>query len=57
MRGTFFVDPPGGQASLAVGDYDEISKQEHMLDELEHEFIVGTNKLMNTLNEGKEPTI
>ena len=57
MRGTFFVDPPGGQASLAVGDYDEISKAHHTLDESEHEWIVGTNKLMNTLNEGNEPTI
>ncbi|VAX17220.1 hypothetical protein MNBD_NITROSPINAE01-1126, partial [hydrothermal vent metagenome] len=57
MRGTLFVDPKGGQASLGVGDYDEISRQETMLDESEHEWIVGTNKLMNTLNEGKEPTI
>ncbi len=57
MRGTLFVDPKGGQASLGVGDYDEISRQETMLDETEHEWIVGTNKLMNTLNEGKEPTI
>jgi len=57
MRGTLFVDPPGKQASLAVGDYDEMSKQEQMLDVREHEFIVGTNKLKNTLNEGHEPTI
>lgn len=57
MRGTLFVDPPGKQASLAVGDYDEMSMQEQLLDVHEREFIVGTNKLMNTLNEGKEPTI
>ncbi|MFQ5430976.1 MAG: beta-propeller fold lactonase family protein [Nitrospinota bacterium] len=57
MRGTLFVDPPGGQASLAVGDYDMISKQEQMLDASESEYIVGTNKLLNTLREGNEPTI
>jgi len=57
MRGTFFVDPPGGQASLGVGDYDAVSMQEQLLDETESEFIVGTNKLMNTLKEGNEPTI
>jgi len=57
MRGTFFVDPPGGQASLANGDYDSVSMQEQLLDESESEFIVGTNKLMNTLKEGNEPTI
>ena len=57
MRGTFFVDPPGGQASLAVGDYDRASMAESVLDASESEFIVGTNKLMNTLREGNEPTI
>jgi DNA-binding beta-propeller fold protein YncE len=57
MRGTLFVDPPGKMASLSVGDYDEVSKQETMLVEQEREWIVGTNKLMNTLNEGNEPTI
>jgi nitrous-oxide reductase len=57
MRGTLFVDPPGQTASLAVGDYDSVSQQETMLEEHEREWIVGTNKLMNTLNEGKEPTI
>jgi len=57
MRGTFFVDPPGQQASLAVGDYDDISKQEQLVGEHERVWVVGTNKLMNTLNEGKEPTI
>ena len=57
MRGTFFVDPAGKQASLAVGDYDEVSRQETLLSESEREFIVGTNKLLNKLNEGKEPTI
>ena len=57
MRGTFFVDPPGQTASLGVGDYDKVSEQELILDEAEHEFVVGTNKLMNTLNEGREPTI
>jgi len=57
MRGTFFVDPPGGKASLGVGDYDDISKQETMLSEHEREWIVGTNKLLNKLNEGNEPTI
>ncbi len=57
MRGTLFVDPPGGQASLGVGDYDSVSKHESLLDESEHEWIVGTNKLRNTLVQGKEPTI
>jgi len=57
MRGTFFVDGAKGQSSLGVGDYDEISKQEIMLSESEHQWIVGTNKLMNTLKEGSEPTI
>ncbi len=57
MRGTFFVDPPNGKASLAVGDYDDVSKQETMLAPQEHGWIVGTNKLMNTLHEGSEPVI
>ncbi len=57
MRGTFFVDPPGQQASLAVGDYDSVSMKEQLVDENEHVWVVGTNKLMNTLTEGKEPTI
>lgn len=57
MRGTFFVDPPGGQASLAVGDYDELSMNEHMVEENERYLVVGTNKLLNTLREGNEPTI
>jgi len=57
MRGTLFVDPPGKQASQSIGDYDEISKQEQMLDVREHQWIVGTNKLRNKLNEGNEPTI
>jgi len=57
MRGTFFVDPAGKAASLAVGDYDAVSNQEFLLSEHEREFIVGTNKLMNTLKEGSEPTI
>jgi nitrous-oxide reductase len=57
MRGTLFVDPPGQQASQSVGDYDEISKQEQMLDVREHQWIVGTNKLRNKLNEGNEPVI
>lgn len=57
MRGTLFVDPPGQQASQSVGDYDEISKQEQMLDPREHQWIVGTNKLRNKLNEGNEPVI
>ncbi len=57
MRGTFFVDPPGGTASLAVGDYDEVSKLEFQLDPTEKEFIIGGNKLMNTLKEGNEPVI
>jgi hypothetical protein len=51
------VDPPGKQASLAVGDYDKISEQESLLEESEREWLVGTNKLMNTLQEGNEPTI
>lgn len=58
MRGTFFVDPKDGRkASMGVGDYDEISKAETMLAPAEHKWIVGTNKLMNKLNEGSEPTI
>lgn len=57
MRGTFFVDPPGGQASLAVGDYDLNSMNEHMVSEGERYLIMGTNKLLNTLREGSEPTI
>ncbi len=57
MRGTLFVDPPSGKASLGVGDYDDMSKQESMLAPHEREYIVGTNKLMNKLQEGKEPTI
>ncbi len=57
MRGTFFVDPPGQTASLAVGDYDKVSEQEIQLDEEEREFIIGTNKLRNTLKEGSEPSI
>ncbi len=57
MRGTFFVDPPGGKASMGVGDYDEMSKQDTMLAPGERQFIVGTNKLMNKLNEGSEPVI
>ncbi|MGK7345128.1 MAG: beta-propeller fold lactonase family protein [Candidatus Nitrospinota bacterium M3_3B_026] len=57
MRGTLFVDPPGGTASLSTGDYDEVSRQEILLDEAEREWLVGTNKLLNTLNEGNEPTI
>lgn len=57
MRGTFFVDPPGQTASLAVGDYDKVSEQEIQLDAEEKEFIIGTNKLRNTLKEGSEPSI
>ena len=58
MRGTFFVDPPGGTASLSVGDYDEIAKLEYQIaDAEEREFITGGNKLLNTLNEGNEPAI
>lgn len=57
MRGTFFVDPPGQQASQSIGDYDDVSKQEQMLDHHEHRWIVGTNKLRNKLNEGNEPVI
>jgi len=58
MRGTFFVDPKGGQASLGVGDYDSVSRQESLMDETERKaWVVGTNKLRNTLNEGHEPTI
>jgi nitrous oxide reductase len=57
MRGTFFVDPPGGQASLASGDYDELSTNEHMVAEGERYLVMGTNKLRNTLIQGKEPTI
>ncbi len=57
MRGTFFVDPPGQTASLAVGDYDKVSEQELLVSEGEREWLVGTNKLMNTLKEGSEPTI
>jgi nitrous-oxide reductase len=57
MRGTLFVDPAGKQASQSIGDYDEISKQEQMLDVREHQWIVGTNKLRNKLNEGNEPVI
>jgi len=57
MRGTFFVDPPGGTASQSVGDYQSVSEQEQLLDETEKEWIVGTNKLRNTLVQGHEPTI
>ena len=58
MRGTFFVDPPGGTASLSVGDYDEMSKLEYqVLDPEEREFITGGNRLLNTLREGNEPAI
>lgn len=57
MRGTFFVDPPGQTASLAVGDYDKVSEQEIMLAPEEREFIIGGNKLRNTLKEGSEPVI
>ncbi len=57
MRGTFFVDPPGGTASLGVGDYDRVSEQELLLSEGESEWLVGTNKLRNTLKSGSEPTI
>ncbi len=57
MRGTFFVDPPGGQASLVVGDYDENASNEHSVSEGERWLIMGTNKLLNALNEGNEPTI
>jgi len=58
MRGTLFVDPPGGQASLSVGDYDEMSKLEYQVDEpAERDFITGGNRLLNTLKEGNEPAI
>lgn len=57
MRGTLFVDPPNGKASLAVGDYDDVSNQETMITAEESEWVVGTNKLMNKLKEGSEPTI
>src|SRR3989338_8107865 len=58
MRGTFFVDPPGGTASLSVGDYDEMSKLEYQLtDPSEREFITGGNRLLNTLKEGNEPAL
>ena len=58
MRGTFFVDPPGGTASLSVGDYDEMSKLEYQVsDPSEREFITGGNRLMNTLKEGNEPAL
>ncbi|MBI3600307.1 MAG: beta-propeller fold lactonase family protein [Nitrospinae bacterium] len=57
MRGTFFVDPPGGTASLAVGDYDEVSKLEYQVDPSERDLVTGGNKLMNTLKEGNEPVI
>jgi nitrous oxide reductase len=57
MRGTFFIDPPGGTASLAVGDYDEVSKLEYQVDPSERDLVTGGNKLMNTLKEGNEPAI
>ena len=58
MRGTFFVDPPGGTASLSVGDYDEMSKLEYQLtDPSEREFVTGGNRLLNTLKEGNEPAL
>ncbi|MDH5541682.1 MAG: beta-propeller fold lactonase family protein [Nitrospinota bacterium] len=57
MRGTFFVDPKGKQASLAVGDYDRVAQQEQLVDEGEREWLVGTNRLLNKLKEGNEPTI
>lgn len=57
MRGTFFVDPPDGEASLAKGDYDEASELTHMVSEGERYLVMGTNRLLNTLQEGREPTI
>ncbi len=57
MRGTFFVDPRGKSASLAVGDYQRASEQELLIEPEERRWMIGTNKLMNTLNEGNEPVI
>jgi len=57
MRGTFFVDPKGKEANLGVGDYDRISKQEELVHGGNHRWVVGTNKLRNTLKPGNEPTI
>ncbi len=60
MRGTFFVDPPGGTASLAPegGDYAEASLLEVLIDEEEREYVISGNKMQNTLKTGKgdEPT-
>ncbi|MEK6591022.1 MAG: beta-propeller fold lactonase family protein [Nitrospinota bacterium] len=57
MRGTFFVDPPGGTASLAVGDYDDMSTLHYQVAEFEQDYVVGGNKVRNTLNEGNEPSL